>query len=57
MEDENNFDRERENFRVSKASELGCFPAPLSAGHPKRLKADSVLKAAGFFWKILSRSV
>lgn len=45
LEDEN-LDREWENIRVSKASELGYLPASVSAGHPERLKARSVLKAA-----------
>lgn len=47
LEDEKNLDRARENFKVSKISELGCLPALVSAGHPERLKARSVLKAAG----------
>lgn len=47
LEDEKNLDREWENFRVSKTSELGYLPASVSAGHPERLKSRSVLKAAG----------
>lgn len=57
MEYEKNFDRKRENFRVSKASELGCLPASVSVGLPEGWKVRSGLKEAGPFGRILSRFV